>query len=195
MKQIILASGSPRRKMLLEWAEVKFKVMVSDIDETFSEELLPAEVAVFIARNKNAAILEQLGDEFINSIVLSADTIVVLEQEIIGKPANREEAIAIIQKLSGKTHQVITAVNLRDAEKDIHFYDTTEVVFNELSPEQIVHYVDQYKPFDKAGAYAIQEWIGVVGIHAIYGDFYNVMGLPVSKVLKVLKEDFSFSVG
>jgi septum formation protein len=97
--------------------------------------------------------------------------------------------------LSGKTHQVITAVNLRDAEKDIQFYDTTEVVFNKLTPEQISHYVDQYKPYDKAGAYAIQEWIGVVGIHAIYGDFYNVMGLPVSKVLKVLKEDFSFSVG
>lgn len=195
MKQIILASGSPRRKMLLEWAEVKFKVMVSDIDETFSEEMPPAEVAVSIARNKNEAIVEQLKDELLNSIVLSADTIVVLDQEIIGKPANREEAIAIIQKLSGKTHQVITAVNLRDAERDVHFYDTTEVVFNELTPEQIVHYVDQYKPYDKAGAYAIQEWIGVVGIHAIYGDFYNVMGLPVSKVLKVLKEDFSFSVG
>ena len=195
MKRIILASGSPRRKMLLEWAEVNFKVMVSDIDETFSEELLPAEVAISIAKNKNAAIVEQLKDELFNSIVLSADTIVVLDQEIIGKPANREEAIAIIQKLSGKTHQVITAVNLRDAEKDICFYDTTEVVFNKLTPTQITHYVDQYKPYDKAGAYAIQEWIGVVGIHAIYGDFYNVMGLPVSKVLKVLKEDFSFSVG
>jgi septum formation protein len=195
MKQIILASGSPRRKMLLEWAEVNFKVMVSDIDETFSEELLPAEVAVSIAKNKNEAIVELLKDEFLNSIVLSADTIVVLDQEIIGKPTNREEAIAIIQKLSGKTHQVITAVNLRDAQKDVHFYDITEVVFNELTQEQIVHYVDQYKPYDKAGAYAIQEWIGVVGIHAIYGDFYNVMGLPVSKVLKVLKEDFSFLVG
>jgi septum formation protein len=195
MKQIILASGSPRRKMLLEWAEVNFKVMVSDIDETFSEELLPAEVAISIAKNKNAAIVEQIKDKMLNSIVLSADTIVVLDQEIIGKPANREEAIAIIQKLSGKTHQVITAVNLRDAEKDICFYDTTEVVFNKLTSAQIIHYVDQYKPYDKAGAYAIQEWIGVVGIHAIYGDFYNVMGLPVSKVLKVLKEDFSFSVG
>jgi septum formation protein len=195
MKQIILASGSPRRKKLLEWAEVNFKVMVSDIDETFSKELLPAEVAISIAKNKNAAIVEQLKDELLNSIVLSADTIVVLDHEIIGKPANREEAIAIIQKLSGKTHQVITAVNLRDAEKDICFYDTTEVVFNKLTPTQITHYVDQYKPYDKAGAYAIQEWIGVVGIHAIYGDFYNVMGLPVSKVLKVLKEDFSFSVG
>jgi septum formation protein len=195
MKQIILASGSPRRKMLLEWAEVNFKVMVSDIDETFSEELLPAEVAVSIAKNKNEAIVELLKDEFLNSIVLSADTIVVLDQEIIGKPANREEAIAIIQKLSGKTHQVITAVNLRDAQKDVHFYDITEVVFNELTQEQIVHYVDQYKPYDKAGAYAIQEWIGVVGIHAIHGDFYNVMGLPVSKVLKVLKEDFSYLVG
>ncbi len=195
MKQIILASGSPRRKMLLEWAEVKFKVMVSDIDETFSKEMVPHEVAVSIAKNKNTAIVDQLKDELINSIVLSADTIVVLDQEIIGKPANREEAIAIIQKLSGRSHQVITAVNLRDAERDIHFYDTTEVVFNKLTTEQIVHYVDNYEPFDKAGAYAIQEWIGVVGIHAINGDFYNVMGLPVSKVLKVLKDEFSFSTG
>jgi septum formation protein len=194
MKKIILASGSPRRKMLLEWAEVPFEVIVSDTDESFSSSLSPSAVAVSIAQKKNQAVVEQLQNEIDNAIVIAADTIVVLENEIIGKPVDREHAIETIQKLSGKKHEVITAVNIRDDQKNIHFYDVTEVVFHELTLEQISHYVDQYKPFDKAGAYAIQEWIGVVGIQSIHGDFYNVMGLPVSKVLKVLKEDFHFGV-
>lgn len=192
MKRILLASGSPRRKMLLEWAEVPFEIMVSDADESFSATISPAEVAVSIAQKKNNAVVEQLKDQIANSIVISADTIVVLNNEIIGKPTDREEAIQIIQKLSGQTHQVITAVHICDAEKNISFHDTTEVVFHKLTTEQIVHYVDNYKPFDKAGAYAIQEWIGVVGIESIRGDFYNVMGLPVSRVLKSLKEDFLY---
>lgn len=194
MKKIILASGSPRRKMLLEWAEVPFEVIVSDTDESFSSSLSPSAVAVSIAQKKNQAVVDQLQNEISNSIVIAADTIVVLENEIIGKPVDRDNAIEIIQKLSGKKHEVITAVNIRDDQKDIHFYDVTEVVFHELTLEQISHYVDQYKPYDKAGAYAIQEWIGVVGIQSIHGDFYNVMGLPVSKVLKVLKEDFHVGV-
>ena len=194
MKKIILASGSPRRKMLLEWAEVPFEVIVSDTDESFSSSLSPSAVAVSIAQKKNQAVVEQLQNEISNAIVIAADTIVVLENEIIGKPVDRDNAIEIIQKLSGKKHEVITAVNIRDDQKDIHFYDVTEVVFHELTLEQISHYVDQYKPYDKAGAYAIQEWIGVVGIQSIHGDFYNVMGLPVSKVLKVLKEDFLVGV-
>jgi septum formation protein len=194
MKKIILASGSPRRKMLLEWAEVPFEVIVSDTDESFSSTLSPSAVAVSIAQKKNQAVVDQLQNEISNAIVIAADTIVVLENEIIGKPVNRDNAIEIIQKLSGKKHEVITAVNIRDDQKNIHFYDVTEVVFHELTLEQISHYVDQYKPYDKAGAYAIQEWIGVVGIQSIHGDFYNVMGLPVSKVLKVLKEDFHVGV-
>ncbi|MEN9952750.1 MAG: septum formation protein Maf [Bacteroidota bacterium] len=194
MKKIILASGSPRRKMLLEWAEVPFEVIVSDTDESFSSSLSPSAVAVSIAQKKNQAVVEQLQNEISNTIVIAADTIVVLENEIIGKPVDRDNAIEIIQKLSGKKHEVITAVNIRDDQKNIHFYDVTEVVFHELTLEQISHYVDQYKPYDKAGAYAIQEWIGVVGIQSIHGDFYNVMGLPVSKVLKVLKEDFHVGV-
>jgi septum formation protein len=194
MKKIILASGSPRRKMLLEWAEVPFEVIVSDTDESFSSSLSPSAVAVSIAQKKNQAVVDQLQNEISNAIVIAADTIVVLENEIIGKPVDRDNAIEIIQKLSGKKHKVITAVNIRDDQKDIHFYDVTEVVFHELTLEQISHYVDQYKPYDKAGAYAIQEWIGVVGIQSIHGDFYNVMGLPVSKVLKVLKEDFHVGV-
>jgi septum formation protein len=194
MKKIILASGSPRRKMLLEWAEVPFEVIVSDTDESFSSSLSPSAVAVSIAQKKNQAVVDQLQNEISNAIVIAADTIVVLENEIIGKPVNRNNAIEIIQKLSGKKHEVITAVNIRDDQKNIHFYDVTEVVFHELTLEQISHYVDHYKPYDKAGAYAIQEWIGVVGIQSIHGDFYNVMGLPVSKVLKVLKEDFHVGV-
>jgi septum formation protein len=194
MKKIILASGSPRRKMLLEWAEVPFEVIVSDTDESFSSSLSPSAVAVSIAQKKNQAVVEQLQNEISNAIVIAADTIVVLENEIIGKPVDRINAIEIIQKLAGKKHEVITAVNIRDDQKNIHFYDVTEVVFHELTLEQISHYVDQYKPYDKAGAYAIQEWIGVVGIQSIHGDFYNVMGLPVSKVLKVLKEDFHVGV-
>lgn len=194
MKKIILASGSPRRKMLLEWAEVPFEVIVSDTDESFSSSLSPSAVAVSIAQKKNQAVIDQLQNEISNAIVIAADTIVVLEHEIIGKPVDRVNAIEIIQKLSGKKHEVITAVNIRDDQKNMHFFDVTEVVFHELTLEQISHYVDQYKPYDKAGAYAIQEWIGVVGIQSIHGDFYNVMGLPVSKVLKVLKEDFHFEI-
>lgn len=190
MKQIILASGSPRRKMLLEWAELNFEVMVSDADESFSAQLNPTDVAISIARKKNQVIVDQLNEKMDRHIVISADTIVVIENEIIGKPVDREEAISMIKKLSGRMHQVITAVNIRSLQSDVQFYDNTEVIFHELTEEQVTHYVDQYKPYDKAGAYAIQEWIGVVGIQAIHGDFYNVMGLPVSKVLKVLKEDF-----
>lgn len=194
MKKIILASGSPRRKMLLEWAEVPFEVIVSDTDESYSSSLSPTAVAVSIAQKKNQAVVDLIQNKISNAIVIAADTIVVLENEIIGKPVDRLNAIAIIEKLSGKKHEVITAVNIRDDKKNIHFFDVTEVVFHELTLEQISHYVDQYKPYDKAGAYAIQEWIGVVGIQSIHGDFYNVMGLPVSKVLKVLKEDFHVRV-
>lgn len=193
MKRIILASGSPRRKMLLEWAEVNFEIIVSNTDESFSTTLSPPEIAISIAQKKAQAVLKALGQDNPEAIIIAADTIVVLDNEIIGKPSDRGNAIEIIQKLSGKPHQVITGVNIRDNEKDIHFHDTTEVVFHELTNEQIVHYVDQYKPYDKAGAYAIQEWIGVIGIRSINGDFYNVMGLPVSKVMKVLKENFHYS--
>ncbi len=193
MKRIILASGSPRRKMLLEWAEINFEVIVSDTEESFSPKLSPPEIAISIAEKKNHAVAATLGSIISDIIIIAADTIVVLDNEIIGKPTDRNNAIEIIKKLSGKKHQVITAVSIRDDKKDIHFYDTTEVEFHELSIEQIVHYVDHYKPYDKAGAYAIQEWIGVIGIRSINGDFYNVMGLPVSKVMRVLHEDFHYS--
>lgn len=184
MQKIILASQSPRRKQLLEWAEVPFEVLVKETDESYPEGLPVEEVAVHIARNKAFVIKEMTG---LSQPVLAADTIVVLENEIIGKPKDRDNAISILSRLSGKLHRVITGVVLLTKEKEIAFAETTEVEFHELSRAQIEFYVDQYKPYDKAGAYAIQEWIGVVGIKSIKGDFYNVMGLPVSRVVQALE--------
>jgi septum formation protein len=192
MKNIILASGSPRRKMLMEWAELNFEIIVSDVDESFPNDISPKDVALLIAKNKNIAVFEklQLLQPTNNFLVISADTIVVLNGEIIGKPANREHAIEILQKLSGQKHEVITAVVMKNNLKEIAFADATQVTFHDLTPEQIVFYVDNYKPYDKAGAYAIQEWIGVVGIKSIEGDFYNVMGLPISRVVSLLNSSF-----
>ncbi len=184
-KKIILASQSPRRKQLLEWAEVDFEVMVSNTDESYPPNLSTTETAIHIAKKKALAISNSYKPVI---PVLAADTIVVCNKEIIGKPVNKEDAINIIKKLSGKTHQVITGVFIKHIEKEISFADITEVTFNPLTDEQIEFYVEKYKPYDKAGAYAIQEWIGVVGIQSINGDFYNVMGLPVNRVVKVLKQ-------
>ncbi len=183
MQKIILASQSPRRKQLLEWAEVPFEVLVQETDESYPEGLSVTEVAMYIAKNKALAIQQSKG---ISIPILAADTIVVLQNEIIGKPKNRADAIRILSKLSGQKHAVITGVVILHNEKEIAFADTTEVEFYTLTPEQISFYVDQYQPYDKAGAYAIQEWIGVIGIKSIHGDFYNVMGLPVSKVVQAV---------
>lgn len=184
MMPIILASQSPRRKQLLEWAEVPFDVIVSEASEDFPPGLAPEEVAVYIARNKALAVQKKAEK---GKIILAADTIVVLGENIIGKPVHREEAITILLALSGEKHRVITGVVMLKDDEEISFSDVTEVDFHDLTEDEIVFYVDKYKPYDKAGAYAIQEWIGVVGIKAIKGDFYNVMGLPVSRVVKALQ--------
>ncbi|MEO6731123.1 MAG: Maf family nucleotide pyrophosphatase [Ferruginibacter sp.] len=181
--RIILASQSPRRKQLLEWAEVPFEIIVKETDESYPPGLSFENIAIHIAKNKALAILK---DNQVAIPVLAADTIVVLGEEVIGKPTDRENAIAILSALSGKTHKVITGVVILHNEKEIAFADSTEVAFHNLTNEQIVYYVDHYKPYDKAGAYAIQEWIGVVGIKSVSGDFYNVMGLPVSRVVLAL---------
>lgn len=190
MKKLILASGSPRRKMLLEWAEFSFDVIVSDADESYDPKVSPAEIAMSIAEKKVQAVLDLKQINLSHSIIVAADTIVVLEGEIIGKPVDRADALGILNRLSGKKHQVITAVCVKDDKQQKIFHDTTHVSFHALSAEQIIHYVDIYKPYDKAGAYAIQEWIGVIGIQSIEGDFYNVMGLPVSRLVHTLKESF-----
>jgi septum formation protein len=185
MQKIILASQSPRRKQLLEWAEINFDVEVSDADENYPEHLPVEEIPVFIARNKAKAVQQKLNTD---SLIVAADTIVVLDNKIITKPADRSDAIKILQSLSAKKHIVITGVVLLQHEKEISFADTTWVEFHNLNDAQIIFYVDNYKPYDKAGAYAIQEWIGVVGIKSITGDFYNVMGLPVSRVLQAINK-------
>ncbi len=184
MNRLILASASPRRKQLLEWAEIEFSVIVSDVAETYPAHLPPAQIAQYIALKKATAVSAIAKDD---SAILAADTIVVLGDEIIGKPADRADAVAILSKLSGQTHSVITGVVLMRSDRTVSFADVTEVSFHHLSPGQIGFYVDKYQPYDKAGAYAIQEWIGVTGIKSINGDFYNVMGLPVSRVVQALK--------
>lgn len=185
MQKIILASQSPRRKQLLEWAEVPFEVIVKETDETFYEEMTVEEAAIHIARNKALAVKDSIKEKI---PILAADTIVVLDDKLIGKPASREEAIDFLTQLSGRIHKVITGVFILYVDKEIFFADTTEVEFHDLTKEEIEFYVDKYKPYDKAGAYAIQEWIGVVGIKSVNGDFYNVMGLPVSRVIKNLQK-------
>jgi len=184
MNPIILASQSPRRKQLLEWAEIPFEIIIRETAETFPASMAVEEVPVHIARNKALAVQAEVSTE---KIVLAADTVVVLGERIIGKPQSREDAIQILTDLSGNKHRVITGVVMRQGENETAFADITEVYFHALTKEQIEFYVDKYKPYDKAGAYAIQEWIGVVGIKSVSGDFYNVMGLPVSRVVQELK--------
>lgn len=184
MKSIILASQSPRRKQLLEWAEIDFEVVVSETDESFPSDLNSSEIAIHIATEKALAVQHKTNS---NKIILAADTIVVLENEILGKPISKTQAIETLQKLSGKKHEVITGVCLISDNKRVVFAEKTYVEFNDLTLNEIEFYINKYKPFDKAGAYAIQEWIGVVGIKKIEGDFYNVMGLPINKVYKELQ--------
>src|SRR4030095_9921360 len=186
IQKIILASQSPRRKQLLEWAEIPFEVIVQFTDESFPDDMSVEEVPVYIAKNKAATVKIFLDTTHRQIPVLAADTIVVLDEKIIGKPKNRSEAINILTSLSGNKHKVITGVVILTDHHLVSFEDTTEVIFHQLTKNEIEFYVDKYKPYDKAGAYAIQEWIGVVGIKCINGDFYNVMGLPVSRVVREL---------
>lgn len=178
--------------MLLEWAEVAFEVIVKPTDESFPAELPVEQVPVYIAKEKALTVKKYVQDayhgEYADKTILAADTVVILNTEIIGKPNDRGHAIEILKRLSGQTHQVITGVVILSGEAVISFADITEVKFHHLTEEQIVFYIDKYQPYDKAGAYAIQEWIGVVGIQSIKGDFYNVMGLPVSRVVQALRK-------
>jgi len=183
MAKYVLASQSPRRKQLLEWAEVDFEIIVEPTEETYPKALTPEQVAIHIAKQKAAVVRSRTA-----KTIIAADTIVVLGQEIIGKPKDRDDAIRILQKLSGSHHKVITGVVINAGQTETSFADVTDVEFHSLTVDELSFYVDKYKPYDKAGAYAIQEWIGVVGIKCINGDFYNVMGLPVSRVVQALKQ-------
>jgi len=188
VQKIILASQSPRRKQLLQWAEIPFEVIVQFTDESFPDDMAIEEVPVYIAKNKAEKVKRSLDITNRQIPILAADTIVVLDKKIIGKPKDRNEAIDILASLSGNKHKVITGVVILSERDLISFEDTTEVVFHQLAKNEIEFYVDKYEPYDKAGAYAIQEWIGVVGIKSINGDFYNVMGLPVSRVVRELNK-------
>jgi septum formation protein len=184
MRSYVLASQSPRRKQLLEWAEIDFEIIIHPTDESYPAGLTPVNVAEHIAAEKARTVVPLAGGR----TVIAADTIVVLDAEIIGKPRDRNDAIGILTRLGGRQHSVITAVCISNENKNRVFSDITKVWFHPLSAASIEFYVDKYKPYDKAGAYAIQEWIGVVGIQRIDGDFYNVMGLPVSRVVQALDE-------
>lgn len=175
-KKLILASGSPRRKELLSSIVPDFEVRVTDVDEHFPEQLGAEEVPLFLAKLKAEAIFPSLKP---GEIAITADTVVVLNGSIMNKPADADEARWMLQQLSGETHSVVTACGIVSTEKQHYFSDKVDVVFRSLRSEEIDHYIAQYKPFDKAGAYGIQEWIGMIGIERIEGSFYTVMGLPV----------------
>lgn len=175
--RILLGSNSPRRRELLQLIVPEFTILPSkDVDETYPADLAPADVPLFLSRLKARAYFPELkpGD-----IAITADTVVILDGKIMGKPADHAEAIEMLNALSGQTHQVVTGVTLTSLHHQLSFSETTCVEFGHLSPEDIAEYVGIYNPIDKAGAYGIQEWIGCIGIKGIQGCFYNVMGLPL----------------
>lgn len=182
--RIVLASASPRRQELLKQLGISFEVILREVDEIFPEGMKGEEVALYLSQHKSDAFEDDFFKE--PCILITSDTVVCLGEEILGKPRNRDHAIEILQSLSGRMHQVITAVCLRSDKKKVNFAVTTDVYFKDLRKEEIIYYVDHYKPYDKAGAYGIQEWIGLVGIEKIHGSFYNVMGLPVLRLYEEL---------
>lgn len=182
--KIILGSKSPRRKALLAEIISTFETRSKEVDESFPANMDIRKVAEFLACKKGAAFHKELKE---NELLLCSDTTVCVGDEILNKPANSEEARAMLEKLSGKKHEVITGVCLKSKDKEISFSDCTEVYFKNLSPAEIDYYIEKHQPFDKAGSYGIQEWIGFIGVEKIVGDYYNVMGLPLRKVYEGIK--------
>ena len=181
---IILASNSPRRRELLAGLDVDYEVRVlKDIDETYPDNLPVADIPTYISREKAAAYT--IAD---NELLLTADTVVVLGNEVLGKPADDADAKRMLRELSGKTHQVITGVCLTTTKKQHCFSVTTDVTFKELTDDEIDYYVTNYHPLDKAGAYGIQEWIGYIGVTSLKGSYFNVMGLPVQRIYDALAD-------
>lgn len=188
---IILASGSPRRKQLLEGLGIEFcQHVLRNIDESFPDTLLAEEVAQFIAHKKSEAYLKDMAD---NDLVITADTIVVADggcgrNVILGKPHERSEAVAMLRMLSNKTHKVITGCCIVTKDRQRVFSVSTEVTFKQLSDEEIEYYVDTFRPYDKAGAYGVQEWIGYIGVTGLSGSYFNVMGFPIQRIYTELAE-------
>ena len=183
--KIYLASNSPRRRELLAGLDIDFEVKVLEgIDESYPQDLPVDKVAEFISKTKAGAYKDIIGDD---ELVITADTIVVLNDKVMGKPEGREEAVNMLKTLSGKTHQVITGVCLTTKTQQRVTSVVSEVTFKELADEEIFYYVDRYQPYDKAGAYGIQEWIGYIGVTGLKGSYFNVMGLPVQRIYQELR--------
>jgi septum formation protein len=182
---IILASRSPRRQQLLRELGLKFDIVVKEYEEVYPEGLGGEEIARYVAHEKAATFKNEISD---NEIVIAADTIVWCNKKVLGKPLNHEDAIRILKEISGNTHEVITGVSLRSQSKNLTFSESTKVTFETLSEEEITYYTDIYKPYDKAGAYGIQEWIGIVACSHIDGSYFNVVGLPVQRLYRELQK-------
>jgi septum formation protein len=182
--KIILASKSPRRKELLGGLNLPFEVIVREVDEVFPEDMPMEEIPVYLAKLKAEPFLKDQGDKV---LVITADTIVWLDGEVLGKPVDHQHAVEMLKKLSGKIHIVVTGVCLTSKEKQVTFSSLTKVHFKELTDEEIEYYLEIYHPYDKAGAYGVQEWIGYIAIDRIEGSYFNVMGLPVGRLYEELK--------
>jgi len=182
--RLILASQSPRRKQLLSELGLRFDIIVKDYNESYPEYLKGGEIALFLARSKADCFRDEIRDK---DIVITADTIVWSRQKVLGKPSSKRDAISMIRELSGATHEVITGVVLLSGKGEKSFSETTRVSFDVLTDEEIEYYVDTCKPFDKAGSYGVQEWIGYVAIERIEGSWFNVMGLPTRMLYQELE--------
>lgn len=184
--KILLASGSPRRRELLAMIAPGFAVAPGrDVDESYPSDIPAEKVAEYLSKVKADAYIDLLADD---EIIITADTVVIIDGRILGKPAGRDDAVAMLRSLSGRRHKVVTGVTVTARDRSISFDETTVVEFAPLSDDEIDAYVDTFRPYDKAGAYGIQEWIGAVGIKGIEGCYYNVMGLPVHTLYHRLKE-------
>jgi len=182
--KIILASRSPRRQQLLHELGLKFDIVIKEYDEIYPDDLSGEEIARYIAYEKAALFINELSD---NEIVIAADTIVWCNKKVLGKPVDQEDAIAILRETSGNTHEVITGVSIRSNSKEVTFSESTKVTFEVFTDEEIAFYIANYKPYDKAGAYGIQEWIGIIACSHIDGSYFNVVGLPVQRLYKELQ--------
>ena len=183
--KLILASRSPRRQQLMRELGLIFDVVIKEYDEAFPEGLNGAQIARHVAFEKAASFKDQLRAK---EIVIAADTIVWCNNKVLGKPLNREDAASILKKISGNTHEVITGVSIRSLSKEFTFSESTKVTFDTIGEEEIYYYIDKYNPYDKAGAYGIQEWIGIAGCSRIEGSYFNVVGLPVYQLYKELQK-------
>lgn len=184
-KNIILASKSPRRQELLKGLDIEFKIQTKEIDEVYPPDLPSNEVPEFLSKLKAEAFEQSLAP---NDLLITSDTIVILGDEILEKPKSEEEAKAMIAKMSGKTHTVVTGVALTTKNRQLVFSDHTKVTFCDLSQDEINYYIEKYKPYDKAGSYGVQEWIGYIAIHKLEGSYFTVMGLPLHRLYAELKK-------